>query len=177
MRWCFLFHTILLSFVLLIQVRVIVSESWLKHARESVKFESKLSLSTPLELSKTIEDKTSIVKPPFEIQAHGTTTLAFKHNDSIIVCVDSKASIGNYVGSRTVKKVFPLTSRIVATMAGGAADCAFWIRAAATQAKLIENKYKTPLRVRAVATILANQLRTNRGSGNYSFYISLYDVN
>jgi hypothetical protein len=44
------------------------------------------------------------------IQYHGTTTIAFIYKNRIIMCIDSKASIGDYVGSRTVKKViiFPL---------------------------------------------------------------------
>lgn len=46
--------------------------------------------------------------PLKELQRHGTTTLAFKFNNSIIVAVDSMASIGSYVGSRTVRKVYVL---------------------------------------------------------------------
>jgi hypothetical protein len=75
-------------------------------------------------------------RPLNELQYHGTTTLAFKFNDGVIVAVDSKASVGSYVGSRTVKKVFPISSHILATMAGGAADCAFWIRRTARQVKV-----------------------------------------
>lgn len=44
--------------------------------------------------------------PLNELQRHGTTTLAFRFNNSIIVAVDSMASIGSYVGSRTVRKVY-----------------------------------------------------------------------
>jgi 20S proteasome subunit beta 5 len=102
---------------------------------------------------------------PFEYQLHGTTTLAFKYRDSIIICVDSKASIGNYVGSRTVKKIFPISSNIIATMAGGAADCMFWIRRVARNMKLIEEKYGTKMTVFACAKTLAANLREYRGAG------------
>ena len=75
---------------------------------------------------------------PDELQYHGTTTLAFKLNDSsIVVAVDSRASIGDYVGSRSVKKIFPITKYVIGTMAGGAADCAFFIRRAAKQARVL----------------------------------------
>ena len=30
--------------------------------------------------------------------AHGTTTLAFKYNGGVIVCADSRATGGNYIG-------------------------------------------------------------------------------
>ena len=103
-------------------------------------------------------------KPLNELQYHGTTTLAFVYGDGIIVAVDSKASVGSYVGSRTVKKVFPISSHMIATMAGGAADCAFWIRRTARQAKVLEYEHGSPLKVCSVAKLLAASLREYRGS-------------
>jgi hypothetical protein len=47
-----------------------------------------------------------------KLQYHGTTTISFIFKSGIIVAVDSRASIGDYVGSRTVKKVIPITSNI-----------------------------------------------------------------
>lgn len=40
--------------------------------------------------------------------AHGTTTLAFKFQGGIIVAVDSRASMGSYIGSGTVKKIIEI---------------------------------------------------------------------
>ena len=54
-------------------------------------------------------------------QTTGTTTLGFKLLDGVILAVDSKASVGSYIGSRTVQKILPISSHIVGTMAGGAA--------------------------------------------------------
>ena len=103
-------------------------------------------------------------RPLDELQYHGTTTLAFLFGDGVIVAVDSKASVGSYVGSRTVRKVFPISNCMVATMAGGAADCAFWIRRTARQAKVLEYEHGSPLKVRSVAKLLAASLREYRGS-------------
>ena len=103
-------------------------------------------------------------RPLNELQYHGTTTLAFLFGDGVIVAVDSKASVGSYVGSRTVRKVFPISNWMVATMAGGAADCAFWIRRTARQAKVLEYEHGSPLKVRSVAKLLAASLREYRGS-------------
>lgn len=79
----------------------------------------------------------------------GTTTLAFVYepatqNDKggIIVAVDSRASSGEYIcelknvnffqlnfsASKSVMKILDIGDRMVATMAGGAADCQFWTR-------------------------------------------------
>ncbi len=42
--------------------------------------------------------------------AHGTTTLSFIFEGGIIAAVDSRASMGNFVGSKTTQKVLPINS-------------------------------------------------------------------
>jgi hypothetical protein len=42
---------------------------------------------------------------------HGTTTLAFVFGEDIITAVDSRASLGKFIGSRTVDKVIPVTNK------------------------------------------------------------------
>ena len=46
--------------------------------------------------------------PPVEF-AHGTTTLSFVFQGGIVAAVDSRASIGNFVGSKTTQKVLPVS--------------------------------------------------------------------
>lgn len=99
------------------------------------------------------------------IQYHGTTTLAFIRDECVVICVDSKASVGSYVGSRGVKKVFPVSKSVVATMAGGAADCAYWIRRIATALRSLEYKYAASFNAKAIARTLASSLRQYRGMG------------
>ncbi|MES1921860.1 hypothetical protein MHBO_003395 [Bonamia ostreae] len=61
--------------------------------------------------------------------AHGTTTLAFKIKDAVIVAVDSRSSMGSsYISSNNVKKIVPVAKNILCTIAGGAADCMYWAR-------------------------------------------------
>ena len=88
--------------------------------------------------------------------AHGTTTLGFVFKHGIIMAVDSRASMGTYIcmplacsatlgswhtllyctyltwhvpaASQTVKKVIEINPYLLGTMAGGAADCQFWLR-------------------------------------------------
>lgn len=68
--------------------------------------------------------------------AHGTTTLAFMFQGGIIVAVDSRASMGQYIGSGTVKKIIEINPYLLGTMAGGAADCSFWERDLGRRCKL-----------------------------------------
>ena len=113
-----------------------------------------------------------------KLQYHGTTTIAFKNGDSVIVCVDSKASIGKYMGSRTVKKVFPISRYIVATMAGGSGDCAYWIKNIATFVKLFEYEYgMQAMKVGSIAKVLANKLAEFKGAElSVGTMIAGYDI-
>ena len=102
-----------------------------------------------------------------DLQYHGTTTLAFIFQHGVIIAVDSRASMGSYVGSRTVKKMFPVSKKppIVATMAGGAADCAYWIRLVSRRASLLKSNNGIPLSVKSISKMLAMSLRNYRKAG------------
>lgn len=102
--------------------------------------------------------------PPLEY-AHGTTTLSFKFKDGIVAAVDSRASIGSFVGSKTTQKVLPVSKHILGTMAGGAADCSFWIRKLRSEARKHELTQNRGISVARAAKILATALYANRGLG------------
>ena len=68
--------------------------------------------------------------------AHGTTTLGFVFQHGVVIAVDSRASMGSYIGSGTVKKVIPISPFLLGTMAGGAADCSFWERNLAKECRV-----------------------------------------
>lgn len=101
--------------------------------------------------------------PPIEF-AHGTTTISFVFNGGIVAAVDSRASIGNFVGSKTVQKVLPVSRNILGTMAGGAADCSFWIRFLRSEAKLHELLHEgRGISVARASRLISNVLYQNRG--------------
>ncbi|CAM9348294.1 unnamed protein product [Choristocarpus tenellus] len=121
-------------------------------------------------LSQTLSnsnDPHSVVAPgaePLRL-SHGTTTVAMVFDGGIIAAVDSRASMGSFVGSRTTMKVIPVSDHILGTMAGGAADCTFWLRYLGMQAKIFETKNGRPMAVRTAARVLANTLHGQRGRG------------
>ncbi|XP_062368416.1 proteasome subunit beta type-5 [Cinclus cinclus] len=102
--------------------------------------------------------------PGFEM-LHGTTTLAFKSPAGVTVAVDSRATAGSYVASQSVLKVLPIDSRILGTMAGGAADCSFWQRLVARQCRVQELRNKEPVSVAAASKLLANLVYQYKGMG------------
>ncbi|KAG5457391.1 MAG: nucleophile aminohydrolase, partial [Olpidium bornovanus] len=81
----------------------------------------------PVEFLKSQCDTSSAENCRIKIE-HGTTTLAFKFKEGVVIAVDSRATAGSYIASQSVKKVIEINPYLLGTMAGGAADCSFWER-------------------------------------------------
>ena len=86
----------------------------------------------------------------------GTTTLGFIFQGGIILAVDSRASMGNFESSNDVRKVVHINDRVLGTLAGGAADCQFWLRVLQKDISVYELQNKMPISVLGVARKLAN---------------------
>eukprot|EP00468_Gymnochlora_sp_CCMP2014_P013123 CAMPEP_0167754572 /NCGR_PEP_ID=MMETSP0110_2-20121227/8341_1 /TAXON_ID=629695 /ORGANISM="Gymnochlora sp., Strain CCMP2014" /LENGTH=295 /DNA_ID=CAMNT_0007640459 /DNA_START=32 /DNA_END=919 /DNA_ORIENTATION=+ len=97
--------------------------------------------------------------------SHGTTTLAFVFQGGVLVAADSRASMGSYIGSGTVKKIIPIHKHLIGTMAGGAADCSFWERNLALQCHLHELREGSRISVAAASKLLGNTVFQYRGYG------------
>jgi 20S proteasome subunit beta 5 len=97
--------------------------------------------------------------------AHGTTTLAFKFDAGVLIAVDSRASMGSYIGSGTVKKVIEISPFLLGTMAGGAADCSFWERNLSQQCRVHELKEGKRISVAAASKLLGNTVYAYKGYG------------
>ena len=81
------------------------------------------------------------------------------------MAVDSRASLGTFIGSKTVQKVLPIHPKLLGTMAGGAADCSYWIRKLAAEAALYEALHPQGKRmsVARASRLLSNYLYGMRG--------------
>lgn len=97
--------------------------------------------------------------------AHGTTTLAFTFDAGVLVAVDSRASMGSYIGSGTVKKVIEISPFLLGTMAGGAADCSFWERNLSQQTRMHELREGKRISVAAASKLLGNTVYQYKGQG------------
>eukprot|EP00163_Fabomonas_tropica_P034881 TRINITY_DN993_c0_g1_i2.p1 TRINITY_DN993_c0_g1~~TRINITY_DN993_c0_g1_i2.p1 ORF type:complete len:214 (-),score=67.92 TRINITY_DN993_c0_g1_i2:194-835(-) len=97
--------------------------------------------------------------------AKGTTTLAFKFNEGIIVAVDSRSSMGPWISSQTVKKVIEINPYLLGTMAGGAADCQFWERYLGMECRLFELRNGERISVAAASKHLSNITNSYKGMG------------
>ncbi|XP_017864827.1 PREDICTED: proteasome subunit beta type-5 [Drosophila arizonae] len=124
----------------------------------------------------------SLMAPPFENPAvnlpkilehckvrmefdHGTTTLGFKYQGGVVLCADSRATSGEYIGSQTMKKIVELNNYMLGTLAGGAADCVYWDRVLARECRLHELRYKRRISVDAAARMMCNICAEYKGMG------------
>merc|ERR1719466_134622 len=95
---------------------------------------------------------------------YGTTTLAFKFQHGVVIATDSRATAGNYIASQTVKKVIEINPYLLGTMAGGAADCSYWVRVLAKHCRIYELRNKERISV-AASKLLANIVYGYKGMG------------
>jgi len=123
-----------------------------------------LTASQPSSWLRAATDDRSNPDCPIKI-AHGTTTLAFRFQGGIIVATDSRATAGNWIASQTVKKVIEINKVLLGTMAGGAADCQYWLAWLGMQCRLHELRHKRRISVAAASKILANLVYSYKGMG------------
>lgn len=122
----------------------------------------------PIEDPSTFLDSMKASKNPEKKVADfkkGTTTLGFVYNGGVIIAVDSRASMGHFVGSDNVRKVIEISPFLLGTMAGGAADCQFWQRVLGMECRLYELRNGERPSVAAASRILGNILYRYRGYG------------
>eukprot|EP00485_Elphidium_margaritaceum_P014429 CAMPEP_0202727960 /NCGR_PEP_ID=MMETSP1385-20130828/185382_1 /ASSEMBLY_ACC=CAM_ASM_000861 /TAXON_ID=933848 /ORGANISM="Elphidium margaritaceum" /LENGTH=341 /DNA_ID=CAMNT_0049394203 /DNA_START=1870 /DNA_END=2895 /DNA_ORIENTATION=+ len=106
---------------------------------------------------------------------HGTTTLGFKFKGGVVVAVDSRASMGSYIGSGTVKKIIEINPYLLGTMAGGAADCQFWERNLSMQCRLYELRNGERISVATASKIMCNWMYQYKDRFSVGSMIAGYD--
>lgn len=97
--------------------------------------------------------------------AKGTTTLAFKTKDGILVAVDSRATAGNYIATQSINKVIEINKYLLGTMAGGAADCLYWEKVLAVRVKAYELENDRRMSVNMASRTLSNFLYQYKNRG------------
>ncbi|KAH8250915.1 hypothetical protein KR038_005888, partial [Drosophila bunnanda] len=95
----------------------------------------------------------------------GTTTVGFIYQGGIVLCADSRITQGNVILSKSMLKAFPVSNHIMATVAGGSAECSFWIRTLAWEACLHELRNNEPLSLLSAATIISNATMDEKHNG------------
>jgi proteasome beta subunit len=92
---------------------------------------------------------------------HGTTVLAFKFADGVIVAGDRLATEGSRVASRDIEKVFPTDSHSLMAIAGAAAPAMEMARLMRIELEHYEKIEGEPLELDGKANKLSQMVRAN----------------
>ncbi|MFT4260978.1 MAG: proteasome subunit beta [Candidatus Woesearchaeota archaeon] len=107
----------------------------------------------------------------------GTTTVGILSKDSVILAADKRATAGNFIADKNVKKVMKITDNIALTIAGSVADIQLLVKLLRAELKLKELRNSRKPTVKEAATLLAGmqyrQLRYAHGIGH--FVVGGYD--
>ncbi len=102
------------------------------------------------------------MQPPAELKT-GTTTLGMIAKDCVVLASDQRATMGFLIANKTAKKIFKITNRIGATIAGSVADAQNIMDLLTAEAKLFEIQRGRPIRVKALTRLLSNIMFQGRG--------------
>jgi proteasome beta subunit len=102
------------------------------------------------------------MQPPAELKT-GTTTVGLIGKDCVVLASDQRATMGYLIATKTAKKIYKITDRIGATIAGSVADAQFIMEFIRSRAKLFEIERGRPIRVKALTRLLGNIMFHNRG--------------
>jgi proteasome beta subunit len=92
----------------------------------------------------------------------GTTTLALKCKDGVILAADKRATMGHFISNKEAEKVYQIDDRIATTIAGGVGDAQNIMRLLRAEAKLFKMNRKQPMTIKGAATLMSNILNNNR---------------
>ncbi len=93
----------------------------------------------------------------------GTTTLGMVAKDCVVLASDQRATMGFLIASKTAQKIYKITDRIGATIAGSVADAQAMMDLLRAEAKLFEIQRGRPMRVKALTRLLSNIMFQARG--------------
>ena len=104
------------------------------------------------------------------VKKTGTTTVGLVCKDGIVMASDRRATMGYFIASKDIDKIYAVNDHIAMTIAGGVGDAQVLIRWMKAEIKLYELKQERKIRVEAAATLLANILTQYKF---YPFFVQL----
>jgi len=117
-----------------------------------------------------MSEKSSILEEKMRHLKTGTTTVGLVCSDGIIMASDKRATMGFFIASRDVQKVFQIDDKISMTVAGTVADAQELVRLMRAEAKLYKLRYNKNVTIKSAATLLANLMYQYKF---FPFYVQL----
>jgi proteasome beta subunit len=93
----------------------------------------------------------------------GTTTVACKIKDGVIMATDNRATMGYFVANKNAKKLHRIQDYLFITIAGGVADAIYLIDLLKAETELYNLKNEKPIGIGQSAKLLQNILYNKKG--------------
>lgn len=102
---------------------------------------------------------------------HGTTVLAIRHVDGVVMAGDRRATSGSVIASRRIEKVFPADDSSGVAIAGAAGPAVELVRLFQTQLEHYEKIEGEPLSLEGKANQLGQLVRANLPAAMQGFVV------
>jgi len=96
-----------------------------------------------------------------EIMKTGTTTLAIKCKDGIVLAADKRATAGNFIANKNVDKIFEVAKGMALTTAGSVSDIQFLIKLIKAELRLKRIRTGRVPNIKEAANLLAGMVYQN----------------
>lgn len=100
----------------------------------------------------------------------GTTTVGIVCNGGVVLASESRATMGNFIASRTARKIYQIDDLVGLTTAGVVGDAQTLVRMIQAEARLYRMQRGEPLTLKAITSLLSNVLSARR---YYPFMVQL----
>ena len=87
---------------------------------------------------------------------HGTTTVALRFKDGVVVAADKRASMGTFIASKKTEKIHDLNKHTIATIAGLVSDAQYLVNLTRANVNLYELNRGYPPSTKMVGNLLAS---------------------
>jgi proteasome beta subunit len=92
----------------------------------------------------------------------GTTTVGLVGDDGIVFAADKRATMGTFIASKDIDKIYMIDDHIGITIAGSVGDAQMLIRWLRVEMLKYRHENEKKISVEAAATLLANILSSNK---------------
>jgi proteasome beta subunit len=92
----------------------------------------------------------------------GTTTVGIVSDGGVVLSSESRATMGNFIASRTAKKIYQIDDLVGLTTAGVVGDAQSLVKLIQVEARLYKMQRGEPLSVNAITSLLSNVLSSRR---------------
>lgn len=92
----------------------------------------------------------------------GTTTVGIVCKDGVVLATEQRATMGNFIASKTAKKVYQIDDLVAMTIAGSVGDAQQIVRIMSVESKLYKMRRKESMTIKGLTTLLSNMLSGQR---------------